>query len=528
MPILSIFIFLPLIWGIFTSFSSFLSDKQLKYSHLAIYLLQLIFICIQAFVGFSDKSAFGPIEENFKWIQMNLSDLNSKSPVWLEAQYHLRLDGLNILMVLLNCILFPISVVASGEIRNKTYYFLLSLLNTSILGCFLAQDFLLFYLFYEFMLIPMFFLIGMWGGEKRQFSATKFILYTLLGSVFMLLVMVGLVFSYHYVDSSGIHHTFSFERLSDRGNIIPSSIFSHDSGGSSYRIFGFWILFIAFAIKLPMVPLHTWLPDAHVEASTPISVLLAGILLKVGGYGLFKVAFSIFPDIALKFTNEISILASITIIYGALNALGQKDLKRMIAYSSVAHMGFVLLASATFNTTGINGAFLQMFNHGIISAMLFLGAGVLYERVHNYGIDNFRGLWNVMPKYTFFIIVAFFAGLGMPGFSAFVSEMLIFAGAFQSTWLKTSIVFVSIFGIFLSACYFLWTIKRMFMGKFEVMGGDLWKDKLKDLTPKETVIFSILGILIFIGGIYPQPFISIMDHSISDFLNQLIKSATIK
>ena len=527
MQILSIFIFLPLIWGIFTSFSSFLSDRQLKYSHLAIYLIQLFFICIQAFTGYSENSVFVPIEENLKWIQMSLSDLNPKNPVWLEARYHLRLDGLNILMVLLNCILFPISVMASREIRNRSYYFLLSLLNTSILGCFLAQDFLLFYLFYEFMLIPMFFLIGMWGGEKRQFSATKFILYTLLGSVFMLLVMVGLVFSYQFVDSFGIHHTFSFEKLSDPKNIIPSSIFSHDSG-SYYRIFGFWFLFIAFAIKLPMVPLHTWLPDAHVEASTPISVLLAGILLKVGGYGLFKVAFSIFPDVAMQFTNEISILAAITIIYGALNALGQKDLKRMIAYSSVAHMGFVLLASVTFNTTGINGAFLQMFNHGIISAMLFLGAGVLYDRVHNYGIDNFRGLWSAMPKYTFFILIAFFAGLGMPGFSAFVSEMLIFAGAFQSTWLKTSIVFVSIFGIFLSACYFLWTIKRMFMGNFEVMGGDPWKEKLKDLSRGETIIFSFLGILTFIGGIYPQPFISIMDHSISNFLALLIKSATNK
>lgn len=429
-------------------------------------------------------------------------------------------------MVGLTIFIFLIAVAASWKqvFRVRLYYALLLMLNTSLLGCFLAMDLLLFFLFFEFMLLPMFFLIGIWGGKRRAYASVKFFLYTLFGSVFMLLVMVGLAFSYQETGaetSALTTYTFSLKTMTS-GAPIKGAIFSSPQA----RMLGFWGLFIAFAIKLPVVPLHTWLPDAHVQASTPISVLLAGLLLKVGGYGLFRVAAGVFPDEFAASAYWLGLIAFISIIYGGLNALAQKNLKAMIAYSSVAHMGYVLLGAAALTPAGWNGANLQMFNHGVISAMLFLVAGVLYDRTGDMEISRYRGLWKKTPVFVGFAFVAFMAGLGLPGFSAFISEMLVFAGAFEAAkspgaQLPVWLIVGSVFGIFLSAAYFLRAARDMFFGKFETSGGDDWAARLTDLSLREKILFAALTLFVLAPGVYPGPLLALMDETLAQLLEAL-------
>ena len=303
----------------------------------------------------------------------------------------------------------------------------------SVMGVFVAMDFFLFYIFYELMLLPLYFLIRIWGGSNREYASIKFFLYTLFGSVFILLVMLGLCFSVTSpVDGS---HSFNMLHMMDAKNYVRDSFLGPYSEyasifGYSSRFLAFIVLFVGFAIKVPIVPFHTWLPDAHVEAPTPVSIILAGILLKVGGYAIIRICYGIFPDAAIHFSYYIALLGTISIIYGALNALAADDLKRMIAYSSVSHMGFVLIGVASLTSEGMNGAIYQLFSHGILSAMLFYLVGILYNRVHDREIANFRGLSQQIPKYTVFVIIAFFASLGLPGFSGFIAEVFTLLGAF--------------------------------------------------------------------------------------------------
>jgi NADH-quinone oxidoreductase subunit M len=338
----------------------------------------------------------------------------------------------------------------------------------------------------------MYFLIGIWGGPNREYASIKFFLYTLLGSIFILLVIIGL-----YISSG----TFA---LTDLYTSTPASIFS---AGQPWLIFGwparnwaFVLLLIGFGIKLPMVPLHTWLPDAHVEASTPISVILAALLLKIGGYGLLRMAYPLFPDAALAMSSAVAFLGMLSIVYGAMNALASKDFKRLIAYSSVSHMGFVLLGVASATTEGISGAVYQMTSHGLISAMLFVIAGVIYDRTHDRTIANYSGLASKMPVYTSFVLVGFFAALGLPGLSGFIGEVMVFLGAFRSNLVAGWIAFLSVGGLIFGAGYCLWTIQRMFFGQYAVKSDVA----MTDVDGREKLMLLPLAIFIIILGVLPQ------------------------
>jgi NADH-quinone oxidoreductase subunit M len=404
----------------------------------------------------------------------------------IKVEYFLGIDGLSFPLILLAVFVLSIAVISSWKVddRPKGFYSLLLILNGAIIGSFCALDLLLFYLFFEFMLLPMYFLIGIWGGPNREYASIKFFLYTLLGSILILLVIIGL-----YVSSN----TFAIPDLYHAD--LPWTIV-----GWPARNWAFVFLLIGFGIKLPMVPLHTWLPDAHVEASTPISVILAALLLKIGGYGLLRVAYPVFPDAAVSMSIVVAFIGMLSIVYGALNALASKDFKRLIAYSSVSHMGFVLLGAASSNIEGITGAVYQMTSHGLISAMMFLVAGVIYDRTHDRMIASYSGLASKMPVYTTFVLVSFFAALGLPGLSGFIGEVMVFLGAFGSQLVPGWIAFISVTGLILAAGYCLWTIQRMFFGRYAVKSDS----EMYDLDSREKLVLLPLAIMIVVLGVFPQ------------------------
>ena len=360
------------------------------------------------------------------------------------------------------------------------------------------------------MLLPMYFLIGIWGGPRKEYAAIKFFIYTLLGSVFMLLVMIGLYFSANETLADGsVVYTFNILALMDPTNYTNHGILS-PFNPNNYRLIAYIALFIGFAIKIPMFPFHTWLPDAHVEAPTPISVILAGILLKLGTYGILRISYPIFPEITQQLAYYIALFGVINIIYGGLVALAQKDFKKLIAYSSVSHMGYVMLGMASMTTTGITGAIFQMFNHGTITAMLFLIVGVIYDRAHTREIDGFGGLANKMPVYTGFVTVAFFAAIGLPSLSGFISEALVFVGAFGVAEIRT-LTIIGTLGILIGAAYMLWTLQRIFFGEF----NKKWDDVLHDITFREYAMLVPLTIIIIFLGIYPSAMLDIMNTSVN-------------
>ena len=422
-----------------------------------------------------------------------------------------------------------IAALASWEIISnlKGFFVLFLLLDMAVTGVFCSLDFFLFYLFYELMLLPLYFLIGMWGGARREYAAIKFFLYTLFGSVFMLLVIIGLYLSVK--DPATGNHTFNMVQMMNPANYQAGSVFSALSHqtifGMPARAVGFIVLFIAFAIKVPVVPLHTWLPDAHVEAPTPVSIILAGVLLKIGGYGILRICLGIFPDIASADAYWLGLLGVISILYGAFNALAQKDLKRMIAYSSISHMGFVLLGIASQTAEGISGAVMQMVSHGFLSTMLFFLAGVIYNRVHDRGINHFRGLGSLMPQYTAFVMIAFFASLGLPGFSAFIGEAFSLIGAFKSPVVNGLLPYwmavCGSAGILLSAAYFLWTLQRMFFSKVSLKGGSVWQTALTDLNIREKITLVPLAIIVLVIGLMPSLVFVKINDSILAFVTFL-------
>lgn len=468
--------------------------------------------------GVNTEAGFQFVEK-FSWIDI-------KSVAWfgrIHIDYFMGIDGISVLMVILTAIISFIAVFASWGIEKslKGYFALLLLLDAGMMGVFSALDFFLFYVFWEIMLLPMYFLIGVWGGPRREYAAIKFFLYTLFGSVLMLLALLALYFSVSVIDpvTGEKFHTFNMLAMMDPANFDPASIL----GGlnTSWRYLAFVGLFIGFAIKVPIFPFHTWLPDAHVEAPTAVSVILAGVLLKMGTYGLLRISLPMLPDAALYFQIPMAILGFINIVYGALVAMAQEDFKKLIAYSSISHMGIVVLGISALNTQGTTGAIMQMFNHGTITAMLFLIVGVLYDRAHTRGLSEFGGLMNQMPKYSGIMVIAFFAALGLPGLSGFISEAFVFLGAFQSEAIRT-ITILSTIGIVLTAAYMLWTLQRLFLGTVP----EKWKS-LPDINGRELFMLIPLAIIVIILGIYPAPMVDMMTTSVNALVGVVLNGGRI-
>jgi NADH-quinone oxidoreductase subunit M len=506
--LLSYLIFAPIAVAVLALFISADAKRTFRILTLVVSAIQLILLVLIISQTKAELSSF-QLTEKFNWFSIDLGNWGI-----LKAEYFLGLDGLGFSMVALTVIVMLIAGISSWTIEKnvKGYFILFWILNAAIIGTFTALDFLLFYLFFEFMLLPMYFLIGIWGGPKREYASIKFLLYTLLGSILILIVMIALAISVQAPDTNGtLVHTFNLLHMTDSGNYIPGSILDPTTdwiiGAHAARWWAFILLFIGFAIKLPVVPLHTWLPDAHVEAPTPVSVVLAALLLKVGAYGLLRIAYPIFPDAALSLSTVVAILGVISIIYGAFNALASKDLKRLIAYSSVSHMGFVLLGLASLTTEGVSGVVYQLFSHGIISAMLFLIAGVLYDRTNDRMIGHYSGLASRMPAFFALVLIGFFASLGLPGFSGFIAEVMILLGAFTSGSTNGAISelfpIIAAFGLILGAAYYLWTLQRMFFGPFYVT-SEIKPEHLTDLDKREFGMLVSLALLIFIFGIFPQ------------------------
>lgn len=516
-PFLSALTFLPILGMIAIGFVPKDKKQIFRGITVGVTVLQMI-LAVMLWMQYNVSLAGINKPESFQFIErmpwIRLTGLGIFGNVSID--YYMGIDGLSVTMVLLTALVSFIGAIASFSIHKseKGYFLMYLLLVTGMMGVFCSLDFFLFYIFWELMLLPMYFLIGIWGGPRREYAAIKFFLYTLLGSVVMLLVMIGLYFSTQVVAMDPVthkqvtYHTFSLLDMMDPAKRMAGSIFS--GFGTNWRYAGYLGLFLGFAIKIPMFPFHTWLPDAHVEAPTAISVILAGVLLKMGTYGILRICFGIFPEIAIATSWYIALFGFINIVYGAFCAMAQKDLKKLIAYSSVSHMGYVLLGMSALNSQGITGAVFQMFNHGTITAMLFLCVGVLYDRAHTRGLNEFGGLANKMPKYFALIVICFFASLGLPAMSGFISEAFVFLGAFQ-TWQTLTIL--STLGIILTAAYMLWALQRMFLGTLP----ERWNG-LTDINGRELVSLIPLAAIVIFLGIYPAPIINLMTTSI----NQLV------
>ena len=486
--ILSLIIFLPLVGALFILF---VPQEHVRLARkiallatgavlaLSIYLVTQFDISQGAQIQFVEKSI---------WI--------APFNIW----YFVGVDGLSIALVFLTALLGFIAALASGGIqqRQKEYYVLYLLLMTGMTGTFLALDFFLFYIFWEVVLIPMYFLIGIWGGPRREYAAIKFFLYTLLGSVLMLVAILVMYFTSQ-------PHSFNMLEIAQVSGQFDLRL----------QILLFLAFYLAFAIKVPVFPFHTWLPDAHVEAPTPISVILAGVLLKMGTYGLVRIAWPMFPQAVNYFAFSLAVLGAIGIVYGACVAMAQTDFKKMIAYSSVSHMGFVILGLASRNIAGVNGAILEMFNHGIITGGMFLLVGVLYDRAHTRELNRFGGLSGTMPVYAFFLTFCSLASLGLPGLSGFVGEFLSLAGGFGAyQWVTV----VAALGLIITAVYFLYMIQRVLLGPANISGA-----KYPDMNITEVWSLVPLAVIIVVVGFYPNSVLQFQAAFVNTMVPMLFK-----
>jgi len=436
---------------------------------------------------------------NLPWIQIAGWNIN----------FHLGVDGLSILLVMLTTLLTPISILSTWtavQDRVKDFMIFFLLLEVGMLGVFLAQDLFLFYIFWEFTLVPMYFLIGVWGGPRRMYAAIKFFLYTMAGSILMLLAILWLALR---------QGSFSVPDLIQMGG-IPADI----------QLWLFLAFAAAFAIKVPMWPLHSWLPDAHVEAPTAGSVILAGVLLKMGTYGFLRFNIPLFPDAAIKMAPWMAALAVIGILYGAAVSYAQKDVKKLVAYSSVSHLGFVVLGLFALNSQGIQGGILQMINHGLSTGALFLLVGMIYERRHTRDMDAFGGLWKVMPVYGALTLIVTLSSMGLPGLNGFVGEFAILLGAWGAGQSGGSLgtpwfAALAAIGVILAAVYLLYMFQKLFL-------GPVTKDenrKLPDLNPREILILVPLIVLIFWIGLYPKPFFDLIAPAVDQLVATLQTTA---
>lgn len=463
MPYLSLIVFLPLAAALVI----LLAPKEWSRWIAGAVSLAVMALSVEVFALF-DRAASGfQFVEKTAWIPQ------------YGVSYFLAVDGISLPMVVLTGLLTFIAVLASWrlELRTKEYFALVMVLETAMLGVFTSLDLLLFFLFWELELAPMYLLIGIWGGPRREYAAMKFILYTIVGSVFMLVGIFALYFAAGQ-------------------NSFDMTVIGAQQYAVAFQVAVFLLLAVGFAVKIPVFPFHTWLPDAHVEAPTAISVLLAGVLLKMGGYGLIRLPMGLLPDAARELAPWLAVLAVINVLYGAAVSMMQKDLKKLIAYSSVSHMGYVLLGAAALNGTGLQGAVLQMFTHGTITGLLFLMVGLVYDRTHTRLIDNLGGLGARMPIIAVVFVVAGLASLGLPGMSGFVAEFLVFIGAFPVWQLAT---ILAAFGIVITAGYLLWMLERVFMGPLPEKWASLGDANRLEVFTVGVMVAVIVGI-----GVYPS------------------------
>jgi NADH-quinone oxidoreductase subunit M len=495
--ILSLMTFIPLIGAALILMVPKGNDKVVKTMAVITTIFPLL-LSLKLWAGFDRTLAGVNTASQFQFVEHY---------VWIPSinvDYYLGADGLSVPMLILTALISFLAIIASFGIEKqlKGYMALFLLLETGMMGTFAALDFFLFYVFWELMLLPMYFLIGIWGGPRKEYAAIKFFLYTLAGSLLMLVAMLALYFN--TTDPATGQHSFNLMTY------INQSTHSGLLKSFDIRVLAFLGFFIGFAIKVPLFPFHTWLPDAHVEAPTAISVILAGILLKMGTYGMMRIAFPIFPDVTRYLVYPMAALGVVNIVYGAMCALAQSDLKKMVAYSSVSHMGFCLLGMAALTPVGMVGASFQMVAHGIVTSMLFLLVGVVYDRAHHRQIDGFGGIAAVVPVYTFFVTVAFFASLGLPGLPGFLAEQMVFLGAFATSFpgFKT-LVIISTFGIIIGAAYHLWALQRVFLGPLNPKYAGL-----EEINGRELFTLVPLAIFAVILGCYPMPVLSLMNASL--------------
>ena len=482
-PIISVTIFLPLLGSLIILFikDDETSSSNIKWAALLTSLGTFILSCLIWFL-FDPSIGTYQLSEKHKWFD----DFN--------FNYHVGVDGISLFMILLSTFLTPFCILASwNSITKKIKEYMISflLLETFLVGMFSSIDMLLFYIFFEAVLIPMFLIIGIWGGERRIYASFKFFLYTLLGSVLML---IAIIFMYQITDLMNI------EEL--QGNFFTKKV----------QIWLWLAFFASFAVKIPMWPFHTWLPDAHVEAPTAGSVILAGVLLKMGAYGFIRFSIGMFPEASEFFLPLIFSLSVIAIIYTSLVALAQTDMKKLIAYSSVAHMGIVTIGIFVLNQQGIEGAMMQILSHGIVSAALFLCVGIIYDRMHTREINFYGGLVNRMPRYAVVFMIFVLASIGLPGTSGFIGEFLTILGAFKY---NTFLAFFATTGIILSAAYMLYLYKRIIFG---LQTNEKLKDIL-DLDLREMIIMIPLIIVVIIIGIFPNIFLEPMRLPIETIIN---------
>ncbi|OZC02892.1 complex I subunit 4 family protein [Rubricoccus marinus] len=426
---------------------------------------------------------------------------------WLpgvDVNYHVGVDGLNLLLLLLTTLLGPIVVLSSWHYigkAHKGYYALILLLETGVLGVFAAFDVFLFYVFFELTLIPMVFIIGIWGGEDRIYAATKFVIYTLVGSLLMLVGVLWLGFAVG--EASGVGFTTDWYKLVEYGVPLGAQTWL-------FLLFG-----LAFAIKVPLFPLHTWLPDAHTQAPTGGSVVLAGVLLKMGTYGLLRFVLPFFPNASLTYAPWIGILAVIGIVYGALVAFAQTDVKKLVAYSSVSHLGFVVLGIFAFDTTAVQGALIQMVNHGISTGALFLIIGMMYERRHTRAMADYGGIAKSVPVLTFFMLFSVFASAGLPGLNGFVGEFMILVGSFTSGVTGYAVLTaIAASGVIFAAVYLLWMVYRTFFGEITNEANAT----MKDLNGREIALIVPLAVLMIGMGFVPAPFLAKSELAVRSIL----------
>jgi NADH-quinone oxidoreductase subunit M len=484
LPLLSAVIFLPLIGAA----ALFVVKERIALWLALIVTTADLLLSLLLWAGFDSTKTDMQFTESARWI--------ATPPI----HYHLGVDGISLPLVLLTTFLLPLCVLASWraiETRLREFLATLLVMETAMLGVFAALDFVLFYVFWEAMLIPMYLIIGVWGGPNRVYAAVKFFLYTLAGSVLLLVAILVLFF----------HGGHTFDIL----------LLSRVAYSSSIQNWLFWALFIAFAVKVPMFPFHTWLPDAHVEAPTAGSVLLASVLLKMGAYGFLRFTLPMLPDATATFSPLMIALSVTAIIYGAYMALAQTDLKKLIAYSSVSHMGFVTLGIFALNAQGIEGAIMQMVNHGITTGALFLCVGLIYERTHSRMIVDNAGLARPMPRYATLLMVFVLSSLALPGTNSFVGEFLVLAGAF---FMSKPVAVLASLGVILAAVYLLWMAQRVVFGLPD-RASQAMAAHLMDLDGREMATLVPLAVLVFWIGLFPNPLLTVMHGSVNELIEHV-------